>query len=70
MRAWALKLPQHGGRRIRDDRHRHVVVSFAGTVQRAAANAVIQGSFQPASGGIPADVRYGSPYRKETRASC
>ncbi len=56
VRAWALKLPQHGGRRMRDDRHRHVVVSFAGSVERSAASAVIQRSFELASGGIPADV--------------
>jgi len=56
VRAWALRLPRHGGRRIRDDRHRHVVVSFAGSVQRSTAGAVIQRSFQLTSGGIPADV--------------
>lgn len=56
VRAWALQLPRHGGRRMRDDRHRHIVVSFAGTVQRSAAGAVIQRAFQLASGGIPADV--------------
>ncbi len=56
VRAWALKLPRHGGRRLRDDRHRHVVVTFEGSVQRSAANAVIQRSFRQASGGIPADV--------------
>ena len=62
VRAWALQLPRHGGRRIRDDRHRHVVVSFAGTVQRSEAGSVIQRSFQLTSGGIPADV----PIRIET----
>jgi nucleotide-binding universal stress UspA family protein len=56
VRAWALKLPPHGGRLIRDDRHRHVVVAFEGTVQRSAASAVIERSFHEASGGIPADV--------------
>lgn len=56
VRAWALKLPRHGGRLIRDDRHRHVVVAFEGTVQRSAATAVIKRSFHEASGGIPADV--------------
>jgi nucleotide-binding universal stress UspA family protein len=56
VRAWALQLPQHGGRRMRDDGHRHVVVAFAGTVHRSAASAVIQRAFRLASGGIPADV--------------
>lgn len=56
VRAWALRLPPHGGRRIRDDRHRHVVFGFAGSVQRSAAGAVIQRSFQLTSGGIPADL--------------
>ncbi len=56
VRAWALKLPRHGGRLMRDDRHRHIVLTFDGTVQRSAASAVIKRSFQLASGGIPADV--------------
>ncbi len=56
VRAWALQLPRHGGRRIRDDRHRHVVVSFEGSVQRSVAGAIIWRSFQLVSGGIPADV--------------
>jgi nucleotide-binding universal stress UspA family protein len=56
VRAWALKLPPHGGRWVRDDRHRHVVVSFAGSVQRSEAAEVIRRCFQLTSGGIPADV--------------
>jgi nucleotide-binding universal stress UspA family protein len=56
VRAWALRLPRHGGRRLRDDGHRHVVAAFEGTVQRDEAIGIIQRSFCNASGGIPADV--------------
>lgn len=56
VRAWALGLPRHGGRRHRDDRHRRIVVTFEGAEQRDAAAAIIQRAFRIASGGIPADV--------------
>jgi nucleotide-binding universal stress UspA family protein len=56
VRAWALQLPRHGGRWIRDDRHRHVVVSFEGSVPRSVAGAIARRSFKMACGGIPADV--------------
>jgi nucleotide-binding universal stress UspA family protein len=56
VRAWALQLPRHGGRWIRDDRHRHVVVSFEGSVPRSVAGAIARRSFKMAYGGIPADV--------------
>lgn len=56
VRAWALGLPRHGGRRGRDDGHRHIVVAFEGAEQRTAAAALIRHAFHIASGGIPADV--------------
>jgi nucleotide-binding universal stress UspA family protein len=56
VRAWALHLPRHGGHRLRDDGHRHVVATFEGNVQREEAIAIIRRCFRMVWGEIPADV--------------
>ena len=56
VRAWALGLPRHGGRRLRHLAHPHVVLSFAATAHRATARALISDAFEAAVGQIPADV--------------
>jgi len=62
VRAWALGLPRHGGRRHRSDRHERLVVAFDGAEQRAAAAKLIRRAFRIVSGGIPA----GTSVRIET----
>jgi nucleotide-binding universal stress UspA family protein len=56
VRAWALGLPRHGGRRMRHLSHPHVVISFSGSEQRAAASVLTYQVFGAAVGGIPVDV--------------
>jgi len=56
VRAWALGLPRHGGRRMRHLSHPHVVLSFSGTEQRAAAKALTRKAFRAAVGRVPADL--------------
>jgi len=56
VRAFALGLPRHGGRRMRHLAHPHVVLSFSDTEQRAAAEVLIAKAFREAVGRIPADV--------------
>jgi len=62
VRAWALGLPRHGGRRMRHLSHPHVVISFSGVEQRAAASVLTHRAFGAAVGGLPADL----PVRIET----
>ncbi len=57
VRAWALGLPRHGGRRMRHLTHPHVVLSFSGAEQCAAASVLISDAFKAAVGRMPADVR-------------
>jgi nucleotide-binding universal stress UspA family protein len=63
VRAWALGLPRHGGRRRRGGRHQRMVVAFDGAEQRAAAAALIRQAFRLVSGGVPAGpaVRFATP---------
>jgi nucleotide-binding universal stress UspA family protein len=56
VRAWALGLPRHGGRRHRHLAHPHVVLDFSGEEQRAAARALIRKAFRQAVGAVPADL--------------
>ncbi len=56
VRAWALGLPRHGGRRLRHLSHRHVVLSFSGAEQRDAATILTRRTFRAAIGRMPADV--------------
>jgi nucleotide-binding universal stress UspA family protein len=56
VRAWALGLPRHGGRRMRHLRHPHVVLSFSGTEQCAAASMLTRRAFRSAVGEVPADI--------------
>jgi len=56
VRAWALGLPRHGGRRMRHIRHPHVVLSFSGTEQRAAAASLTRKAFRAAVGRVPTDL--------------
>jgi nucleotide-binding universal stress UspA family protein len=56
VRAWALGLPQHGGRRGHRDDHHHVVLAFRGSTPREAAKELIRRSFRAAAGGVPADL--------------
>ena len=56
VRAWALGLPRHGGRRMRHLSHPHVVLSFSGVEQCEAAKELVRKAFSSAVGGMPADV--------------
>jgi nucleotide-binding universal stress UspA family protein len=56
VRAWALGLPRHGGRRMRHLAHPHVVLSFSGAEQRLAANVFTRKAFRAAIDGMPAEV--------------
>jgi nucleotide-binding universal stress UspA family protein len=56
VRAWALGLPKHGGRRLRHSDRTPVVLAFAGESQREAANALVRRVFDSAAGGLPHDV--------------
>jgi nucleotide-binding universal stress UspA family protein len=55
VRAWALGLPRHGGRRRRDNGRRHIVLRFDGSQQRATAADLARRAFD-AAGGLPRDV--------------
>ena len=57
VRSWALGLPRHGGRRMRQLTHPHVVLSFSGTEERAAARVLTRNAFLAAVGRVPADLR-------------
>lgn len=57
VRAWALGLPRHGGRRMRHLSHPHVVLSFSGAEQRAAARVLIRRAFRGVFGRTPAGVQ-------------
>ena len=56
VRAWALGLPRHGGRRLRHVVHRYVVLSFSGVEQRSAAAELTQQAMRAAAGSIPGDI--------------
>jgi nucleotide-binding universal stress UspA family protein len=56
VRAWALGLPRHGGRRHRHPDRSPVVITFAGDSQREAANALVRRAFLRATGGVPHDI--------------
>jgi nucleotide-binding universal stress UspA family protein len=56
VRAWALGLPRHGGRRLRRPDRSPVVITFAGDSQREAAAALVRRVFDDAIGGLPPDV--------------
>jgi nucleotide-binding universal stress UspA family protein len=56
VRAWALGLPRHGGRRLRHLAHPHVILSFSDVEQRAAATVLIGNAFKAAVGRRPADI--------------
>ena len=57
VRSWALGLPRHGGRRMRHLSHPHVVLSFSGTEQRAAATVLTRKALRAAVGRPPADLQ-------------
>jgi nucleotide-binding universal stress UspA family protein len=52
VRAWALGLPRHGGRRG----HSHGVVVFEGAVQRRAAAELTRRAFRDAAGEVSGDL--------------
>jgi nucleotide-binding universal stress UspA family protein len=56
VRAWALGLPRHGGRRMRHLAHPHVVLSFSGAEQRVAAKVLVRRAFRSVIGGMPAAI--------------
>lgn len=56
VRAWALGLPRHGGRRMRHLSHPHVILSFSGAEQCQAARALVRTAFRSAVGAMPDDV--------------
>ena len=53
VRAWALGLPRHGGRRHRHLAHPHVVLSFSDAEQRAASEVLIRDAVKAAVGRLP-----------------
>jgi nucleotide-binding universal stress UspA family protein len=57
VRAWALGLPRHGGRRLRRLAHKHVVLYFSGEEQRAAATALTRKALRGAVGRLPAGLQ-------------
>ncbi len=56
IRAWALGLPGHGGRRRRRHGRRRVVLVFPGHEQRQVAAELVRRTFGAATGGVPADL--------------
>jgi len=56
VRAWALGLPRHGGRRMRHLRHPHVILSFSGSEQNVASSVLVRQAFGTVAGGVPVDV--------------
>ena len=56
VRAWALGLPKHGGRRHRHPDRSPVVFTFAGDSEREAATALIRKVFLRTVGGKPRDI--------------
>jgi nucleotide-binding universal stress UspA family protein len=56
VRAWALGLPQHGGRRHRRDGRHLVVLEFPGAEQREAAVELVRRMFRAATDGLPPDL--------------
>ncbi len=56
VRAWALGLPRHGGRRLRHVVHKYVVLSFSGVEQRSAAAELTRQAMRDAVGSIPGDI--------------
>jgi nucleotide-binding universal stress UspA family protein len=61
VRAWALGLPRHGGRRMRRLTHPHVVLSFSGAQQSAASQLLVHRAFDAVAsgtlGGVQADIQ-------------
>ncbi len=57
IRAWALGLPRHGGRRMRRLSHPHVVLSFSGEEQREASRMLVRGAFASVAGGLPGGLQ-------------
>jgi nucleotide-binding universal stress UspA family protein len=53
VRAWALGLPRHGGRRRRHVSHPHVILRFSDTEQRAASTVLISSAIKEAVGRLP-----------------
>ena len=56
VRAWALGLPRHGGRRHWHPDRSPVVFMFAGDNQREAATALVRNEFRRTLGGEPRDI--------------
>jgi nucleotide-binding universal stress UspA family protein len=56
VRAWALGLPRHGGRRFKHLVHRHVILYFSGQQQRPAAAVFVRQALRQAVGQFPADL--------------
>jgi nucleotide-binding universal stress UspA family protein len=57
VRAWALGLPRHGGRRLRHLAHKHVVLYFSGEEQQAAATTLTRAALVGAVGKLPASLQ-------------
>jgi nucleotide-binding universal stress UspA family protein len=56
VRAWALGLPRHGGRRMRHVTHPHLVLLFSDTQERKRARVLAKAAFHEAVGDVPAGV--------------
>jgi len=56
VRAWALGLPRHGGRRHRHLAHPHVVLYFSDWEQCAAARILTKNALKQAVGHVPGDL--------------
>lgn len=61
VRAWALGLPRHGGRRMRRLTHPHVVLSFSGAQQSAASRILVHRAFDAVVDGTPVAVAIQTP---------
>jgi nucleotide-binding universal stress UspA family protein len=57
VRAWALGLPRHGGRRMKHLTHPHLVLLFADTQERTRARVLAKAAFHEAVGEVPAGVQ-------------
>jgi nucleotide-binding universal stress UspA family protein len=61
VRAWALGLPRHGGRRMRRLTHPHVVLSFSGSEQSAVSRMLVRRVFDAVTDGSPVPVAIQTP---------
>jgi nucleotide-binding universal stress UspA family protein len=61
VRSWELGQPRHGGRRMRHLRHPHVVLTFSGSEQNAAARVLVHRVFGAVGDGTPSSLDIQTP---------